>query len=60
MKAITQFLTGVLSELRRVEWPKRTEVIRHTIYIIIAVIIAGLIVAVVDLIFTRLLELLLT
>lgn len=59
MKPVVEFITGVASELKRVEWPKRSEVIRHTIYIIVAVVIAGLIVALVDLIFTKLLELLL-
>lgn len=59
MKSIIRFFGEVTSELRRVEWPKRGEVIRHTIYIIISVVIAGVVVAVVDLIFTKLLEALL-
>lgn len=59
MKRVMEFMRGIVSELQRVEWPKRSEIIRHTIYIIVAVVIAGLIVAFVDLIFTKLLELLL-
>jgi preprotein translocase subunit SecE len=36
MKTITTYFKGVLSEMRKVTWPTRAEVVNHTIIVIIS------------------------
>ncbi|MDP3994552.1 MAG: preprotein translocase subunit SecE [bacterium] len=56
MKKILTFISEVKAELVKVTWPKRDEVIRLTlVVIVISAIVAGF-VGVLDFLFTKLLE----
>ena len=56
MKKIVTFISEVRSELVKVTWPKRDEVIRLTLVVMaISAIVAGF-VGVLDFLFTKLLE----
>ena len=56
MKKIVGFISEVKTELAKVTWPKKDEVIRLTLVVIaISAIVAGF-VGVLDFIFTKLLE----
>ncbi|MCX6808932.1 MAG: preprotein translocase subunit SecE [Candidatus Berkelbacteria bacterium] len=40
MNTITTYFKGVWSELKKVTWPTRTEVINHTIIVIVSAAVA--------------------
>ncbi len=54
-----RFVGDVIGELRRVTWPTREETIRLTVMVIIVSAIVGLFLGAVDLVFTRLFDVLL-
>ncbi len=56
---VVRYLSEVRSELSKVVWPKRQEVIKLTLMVIIISVIVGLYVGGLDFIFTRLLSTLL-
>jgi len=53
-----RFIGEAISELRRVTWPSRQETMRLTIMVIIIAAAVGLFLGVIDLFFSRLLDLL--
>ena len=55
---LTKFLREVRSEMRKVSWPNRKELITYTIVVIITVVIVALFTSVVDVIITWVLNLL--
>jgi preprotein translocase subunit SecE len=56
VKAILKYLQEVRTELSKVVWPKRNEVIKLTLIVIIISAVVGLYVGALDLAFTKLLE----
>ena len=56
MKALIKYLQEVRIELSKVVWPKKNEVIKLTLIVIIISAIVGLYVGVLDVAFTKLLE----
>ena len=44
-----EFFRGVWSELKKVTWPKRADVINHTIIVIVSSVIAVVVISVIDL-----------
>lgn len=56
MKALIKYLQEVRTELSKVVWPKRNEVIKLTLIVIIISAVVGLYVGALDLAFTKLLE----
>ena len=58
INSITTYFKGVLSELKKVNWPTRQEVINHTIIVILCVGIAIAITSAIDFGLTKLVELL--
>ena len=54
----TKFMREVRSEMRKVSWPNRKELITYTIVVIITVVIVALFTSVVDVIITWVLNLL--
>lgn len=52
MKRITlkakEYFQGVWSELKKVSWPTRTQVVNHTVIVIVSVVIAIGVVTVID------------
>lgn len=52
-RSVTKFLREVRSEMSKVTWPTREELIQSTIVVVIAVAIAGVYIAVFDAIFSR-------
>jgi len=55
--SVSQFLTEVKAEMKRVTWPTREEVISYTLVVIITVLLVGGIVALADYVFTYLVKL---
>jgi len=53
---ISNFLKGVISELRKVKWPTRREAINLTLIVIVSVAIATGIIIGIDWILSRILE----
>jgi len=53
---ITNYFTQSFQELKRVNWPKRNEVIKLSLIVIIATVIATLIVAGIDWLLSQLLN----
>ena len=53
---ITHYFTQSFQELKRVNWPKRNEVIKLSLIVIIATVIATLIVAGIDWLLSQLLN----
>lgn len=53
-KSKFSFFTGVIAELRKSHWPTRQEALRLSILVLIVCIVAGAILYVFDLAFTRL------
>ncbi|MFJ8247848.1 preprotein translocase subunit SecE [Peribacillus asahii] len=49
MKRLTEFFRGVAREMRKVSWPKRKELTKYTIVVLVTVIIMSLFFTVVDL-----------
>jgi len=56
VKALIKYLQEVRIELSKVVWPKKNEVIKLTLIVIIISAIVGLYVGVLDVAFTKLLE----
>jgi len=54
---ISQFLTEVRAEMKKVTWPTRDEVISYTIVVVVTVVIMGGLVYFADLLFTKLVDL---
>ena len=52
----TEYISGVISELRKVRWPSRQETLRLSILVVIVYIVLGLFLGFVDLGFARLAE----
>lgn len=48
MSSITQFFRNVGSEMRKVSWPKRKELVGYTVTVITTVVILALFFALVD------------
>jgi preprotein translocase subunit SecE len=57
-RGITQFLVAVWSELKRVVWPTRQEMIRLTIMVVGISVVLGVILGAIDAGFVKLFELL--
>ncbi|MEJ5186600.1 MAG: preprotein translocase subunit SecE [Candidatus Geothermincolales bacterium] len=55
--SVSQFLTEVRAEMKRVTWPTREEVLSYTLVVIITVLVVGGIVALADYVFTYLVKL---
>ncbi len=55
---ITKFLREVRSEMRKVSWPNRKELITYTIVVLVTVLIVAVFTGVVDVIITAVLNLL--
>lgn len=49
MQRITKFFPEVAREMRKVSWPKRKELTRYTIIVLVTVIFVALFFAVIDL-----------
>lgn len=60
VKAAIKFLREVRLELSKVVWPKKQEVIKLTLTVIIISVIVGLYVGVLDFSFTKLLEIIIS
>ncbi len=54
-----QFFGEVVSELKKVTWPSRQETIRLTLLVIAVSVAIGVVLGVLDLLFTRLLDIVL-
>lgn len=55
MKSVVSFFSEVKSELFKVTWPKRNEVIRLTSIVILVSLVVGLLTGGLDAVFTKLL-----
>jgi preprotein translocase subunit SecE len=55
---ITRFVTEVKTELKKVSWPTREELISSTIVVLVSVAIMAVFVGTCDLVFSRLINLL--
>jgi len=53
-KGAAQFLREVKVEMGKVTWPSREELIQSTLVVLLAVLVAGTFIAILDLIFSRL------
>ena len=60
MRKVIKFLNEVKGELKKVTWPKRKEVLKLTLIVLFISGIIALYVGVLDLGFTKLLELIIT
>ncbi len=49
---ITKFFKEVKSELKKVTWPSKKQVIKNTLVVIAAVVIIGIVIWVLDLLFS--------
>ena len=48
MKKVKEYFLGVWSELKKVTWPTRKEIVNHTVIVIISSVVVMLIVAALD------------
>jgi len=53
---VFDYFRGVVSELKKVTWPTRNEIINHTIIVVISAAIAILLTSSIDLGLTKLIE----
>ena len=53
---VTNFFIDSFQELKKVAWPKRADAIQHTLYVIIAVVVAAVVVSSIDILLTKLIE----
>lgn len=53
---VTQFLTEVRAEMKKVTWPTRDEVVSYTIVVLITVVLIGGLVYIADITFTKLVD----
>lgn len=60
MKAAVNYIQEVRSELAKVKWPKKTEVVKLTLLVFLLSAILGVYLGALDYAFTRLLELLIS
>ncbi len=58
-KKIRDFLKSVRSEMRKVTWPSRPEVIRSTLIVLITVIVFAIFIGGIDLLFLQILNMVL-
>lgn len=56
-KGAAQFLREVKVEMGKVTWPGREELIQSTLVVLLAVVVAGTFIAILDLVFSRLIGL---
>jgi len=56
-KGAAQFLREVKVEMGKVTWPGREELIQSTMVVLLAVVVAGTFIAILDLVFSRLIGL---
>ncbi len=54
---VSQFLTEVRAEMKKVTWPTRDEVVSYTIVVLVTVVIMGGLVYFADILFTKLVDL---
>ncbi|GAW92108.1 preprotein translocase subunit SecE [Calderihabitans maritimus] len=59
LQRTTKFFRGVWNELKKVHWPRRSELVTYTSVVIVSVFIVALVIWVVDSIFSTLLDLIL-
>jgi preprotein translocase subunit SecE len=57
-RGMRKFLRDVRMEMAKVTWPSRKDLIQSTIVVIVAVVISGVFIGVLDLVFSRLINLL--
>ena len=57
-RGMGKFLRDVRMEMAKVTWPSRKDLIQSTIVVIVAVVISGVFIGVLDLVFSRLINLL--
>lgn len=55
---ISKYFREVRSEMRKVSWPGRNELVKFTGIVIVAVILAAIYIGVVDVVFSKILSLL--
>ena len=53
---VSQFLTEVRAEMKKVTWPTREEVVSYTIVVLVTVVIMGGLVYFADVLFTKLVD----
>ena len=54
---VSQFLTEVRAEMKKVTWPTRDEVVSYTIVVMVTVVLMGGMVYFADILFTKLVDL---
>lgn len=59
MREVTEYIVGVVSELKLVTWPKTETVVKLTIIVLLSSLIVGAFVGIADLGYTKLLSLIL-
>jgi len=55
---IISYFAGVWSELKKVSWPTRNEVINHTVVVVVSAAVATMVTAAMDFGLSRLIEIL--
>ncbi len=55
-RGIFQFFGEVVSELKKVTWPSRQETVRLTLLVLAVSVAIGIVLGILDLLFTRLLD----
>ena len=53
---VSQFLTEVRAEMKKVTWPARDEVVSYTIVVVVTVVLMGGLVYLADIVFTKLVD----
>ncbi len=53
---VSQFLTEVRAEMKKVTWPTRDEVVSYTIVVLVVVVLMGGLVYFADILFTKLVD----
>jgi len=53
---IQSFLKEVFTELKKVSWPTRQEILKYTLIVIVTVLLAGMFLGVTDFLFTTFLN----
>ncbi|MDD3718179.1 MAG: preprotein translocase subunit SecE [Actinomycetota bacterium] len=53
---VSQFLTEVRAEMKKVTWPTRDEVVSYTIVVMVTVVIMGGLIYFADILFTKLVD----
>ncbi len=54
--SVSQFLTEVRAEMKKVTWPTRDEVVSYTLVVLVTVVLMGGLVYFADVLFTKLVE----